>query len=400
MDQRRSRHRSSRGTSRGPLTGLLEAPPTPVAIDAGTRHIGIPLEATRALLEEAIDRRLLKTKSEGFRKRARPLARLWALGVVAVIAAAVVIAGAAVLFSKRPQRANEAISDDCPNPFVVLAWTPKANGPNYRWNVTRQTLLVRGLHVVSTDPGTDEVHLATYEYSSRRAGGGRIGHGTDVGPEKYALVATCHDGGTCNEVARTYRKYVRSAGPPELWCGKPDSIGDSPVGTFDWNPDRPRNVPAPDDVQGLCARINACRIATDPNVGGDPFRECQAAPGNFKTACAVRWPCSSVLACLDASGSASESHVPSAPPPPIALATCEQLAHEQRWSEAEGTCKAVVEDPEVEPRQRATAKYLLGRMAERADNRAAAEWYALSLGCSSHFAWEKPNEIDRLDRPT
>jgi hypothetical protein len=94
-----------------------------------------------------------------------------------------------------------------------------------------------------------------------------------------------------------YKAIVRSS-MPQLTCGKVNGIGASPIGTFAWSPDSKQNLPASGDTVALCARIDACQIATDRNTPGDPFLECQKAPGKFKTACGARYLCAEVMACL------------------------------------------------------------------------------------------------------
>jgi hypothetical protein len=58
-------------------------------------------------------------------------------------------------------------------------------------------------------------------------------------------------------------------------------------------------MPDPMDMRALCARINACMIAMDRSVEGDPFLECQRAPQTFKTHCAMHDPCEEVLKCTE-----------------------------------------------------------------------------------------------------
>jgi hypothetical protein len=77
-----------------------------------------------------------------------------------------------------------------------------------------------------------------------------------------------------------------------------NGLSASPVGpAFGWSPDGRKNLPSTSDKVAACARLNACMIATDRSTPGDPFLECQKAPGKFKTECADRYPCAEVLAC-------------------------------------------------------------------------------------------------------
>lgn len=178
----------------------------------------------------------------------------------------------------------KAIPDNCATPAALLATAPGSVGDNYAWNISRQALLAnQQFRVTSGDPAAPgEVKLATYKYNDNA----------------YALVATCKDGGTCNNLAAMYKAIVRSS-HPQVVCGKVNGISSSPVGSgFGWSADAKQNLPNTSDKVAACARLNACQIATDRSTPGDPFLECQKAPGKFKTECADRYPCSEVLACM------------------------------------------------------------------------------------------------------
>lgn len=184
-----------------------------------------------------------------------------------------------------PRALIKTISDDCATPWVILTTTSEANGSSYTWPVTRQAFRAnRQFRIVAGDPiAPQQVHLAPYKYHP---------------PVAYALVATCSDGATCNDVAAMYRAIVRSGAAPQLKCGKPETIDDSPIGVFQWSTDDRENLPSASDEPALCARINACQIAVDRNVEGDPFLECRRDSGRFKLSCATRDPCIEVLDCL------------------------------------------------------------------------------------------------------
>jgi hypothetical protein len=176
------------------------------------------------------------------------------------------------------------LPDDCATPWVILTTTGEASGDSYAWPVTQQVFRAnRQFRIVPGEPlAPQQVHLAPYKYL----------------PTGYALAARCADGATCNDVAAMYRAIVRSGVPPQLTCRKPDTIADAPVGIFQWSTDDKENLPAASDKVGLCARINACAIAVDRTVEGDPFVECQREPRRYKLACATRDPCVQVLDCL------------------------------------------------------------------------------------------------------
>jgi hypothetical protein len=179
--------------------------------------------------------------------------------------------------------AIKSIPDNCSTPWVVLATAPKSVGESYPWNISRQALLAnQQFKVVSGPPSAPgQIALATHSYND----------------SAYALVATCKDGGTCNQVAAMYKTIVRSS-HPQIACGKIQGVSSSPVGPpFNWGAEPKANLPAEGDAVALCARLNACMIATDRATPGDPFVECQKAPHKFKTKCATRYPCAEVLAC-------------------------------------------------------------------------------------------------------
>ena len=179
--------------------------------------------------------------------------------------------------------AIKTIPDNCASPSVILATAPMSVGANYPWSVTRQALLAnQQFRVVGAAPSTmGEVHLATHA----------------MGASAYALVATCHDGKTCNELGAMYKAIVRTSSP-QLYCGKVPSLGGEPVGQFSWAATPQENLPAATDKVASCARLDACMIATDRSTPGDPFVECQKAPHKFRTECAAKYPCAEVMACL------------------------------------------------------------------------------------------------------
>jgi hypothetical protein len=177
----------------------------------------------------------------------------------------------------------------CASPWVILDTTFKRNGPAFQWPVARQFFAVFGnFSVVEGEPGVEEVQLAPYEYfadESKSAGA-------------YALVARCYDQNTC---AKLTDKYVEVVGSPvKLSCGKPNVLGDAPVGKFAWSANRQENLPAADDYTALCARLNACEFAEYRSVPGNPFRECQRDHTKFKTHCATMDSCKKVIGCVRA----------------------------------------------------------------------------------------------------
>jgi hypothetical protein len=105
---------------------------------------------------------------------------------------------------------------------------------------------------------------------------------------------------TCNQLAAMHKAIVRTSNP-QVFCGKIPGIDkDSPLFSPTLvNPTSPKDsLPAEKDIVGLCARLSACMIATDRAAPGNPGMECQKAPSKFKTACARKYPCAEVMACV------------------------------------------------------------------------------------------------------
>jgi hypothetical protein len=184
----------------------------------------------------------------------------------------------------------------CATPAVILANAPASVGDSYGWPISRQAFLAnQQLKIVSQQPAAPgEVRLSSYHYNP---------FGTAV----YALVATCSDGGTCNQVAAMYKAVVRSS-KPQLVCGSPSGIagitGDAL--SFSWGADPKDNLPTTADREGQCARLSACALTYRSDTPGDPFLDCQSGKAHFDLGCASRYPCSDVLACApNVSGSAA-----------------------------------------------------------------------------------------------
>lgn len=178
--------------------------------------------------------------------------------------------------------AVKTIADNCSSARVLLATAPASVGNAYPWNISRQALLAnQQFKVVQGTPAVPgQIALATHT----------------VGASALALVASCADGGTCNQLAAMYKAIVRSS-HPQVICGKVPNLSATPVNSFAWAASPEGNLPARGDAVAACARLSACMIATDRSTPGDPFLECQRAPHKFKTACATRTPCAEVLAC-------------------------------------------------------------------------------------------------------
>jgi hypothetical protein len=187
----------------------------------------------------------------------------------------------------------QKIPDSCAEPFVVMATAPNSAGEDYAWTWTRQALLAnQQFKVVDAEPTapgqvTFQLHLASDKFNNA-----------------WVLVAKCKDGGTCNKLAAMYKAIVKGAVASPV-CGKlPMDL--SPA-TFKKPVLREEGfaqntLPDKSDVQGQCARLQACSVAMDPpaKAGKEEIGfECQKAPTKFKVDCAMKYPCSEVMKCLE-----------------------------------------------------------------------------------------------------
>jgi hypothetical protein len=178
------------------------------------------------------------------------------------------------------------LPETCKNPSVLFAAisVPAAEKGGYRWRYATQALLANPqFKIVDATPTAPmEVHFLS---------------GWSPATSSLALIGRCKDSATCHKLAAMYQAVVPTS-KPQLACGDP------PFGTFDQasaeNMTRASLAAAlPDgsDTISQCARLAACRIASEPGVKGDPALECQKAPAKFKLSCASRRSCSDVVAC-------------------------------------------------------------------------------------------------------
>jgi hypothetical protein len=184
-----------------------------------------------------------------------------------------------------PLTAVKTIADNCTKASVIMATSPKSTTPSDTpgWQWTRQAMLAnQQFKIVDGDPVAPmQVKFSVYD------------NGT-----YSALVAACHDGATCNQLAAMYKAVVRSS-TPQILCGPVPGMTGSPQRVDILAAGNPKaSVPEKSDIIGLCARLSACMIATDQSTPGNPGLECQKAPHTFKTSCATRYPCSEVMSCV------------------------------------------------------------------------------------------------------
>ncbi|HNS96826.1 MAG TPA: hypothetical protein PLJ27_06550 [Polyangiaceae bacterium] len=180
----------------------------------------------------------------------------------------------------------KTIPDHCSDAKAVLAViTHEAySKPGFEWKWVRQVMLANPQFTVvphaALMPGM--VTFQDYDYGTSNA---------------KALVAHCGHGGTCNQVAKAYKRIVRSS-KPTVYCGPVPGLG-KPVSAVPlWLDGGPKaNLPQSGDVISQCARLAACALVKDQTIPGDPGLECQRAPSRFALACASKASCAEVNAC-------------------------------------------------------------------------------------------------------
>ena len=181
--------------------------------------------------------------------------------------------------------AIKTISDTCSNAKVLMASAPKsatASPKDYSWQWTKQAMLA---------------NLQFKVVRGKPSGPGQVSFSVHEEETSLALVASCADGDTCNRLAAMYKAVVRSSAPTVV-CGNIPSLKGPATEIALIEGDPASNVPKKEDVVASCARLSACLIATDQSTPGNPGLECQKAPHTFKTACASRFPCAEVIACM------------------------------------------------------------------------------------------------------
>ncbi len=185
------------------------------------------------------------------------------------------------------------IPENCKEPYAIMATAPNKVGADYDWTWTRQAMLAnQQFKVVPGEPtGPWQVTFQVHHASAKHA-------------NAWVLVAKCNNGATCNYLAAMYKAVVPGAtaspvcGTAKLPMGLGPNTMKKPILLV--SGDAKANLPGAKDVKAMCARLQACTVATDPSKAKETKigLDCQKAPAKFKTACARRYPCAGVLACL------------------------------------------------------------------------------------------------------
>lgn len=181
----------------------------------------------------------------------------------------------------------KTISDTCDKAHVNLVTAPETVGVDYDWTFTRQAMLAnQQYHVVDGDPkAPGDVAFQVHQADAKMQ-------------NAYVLIARCVDGVTCNHLAAMYKAVVKSANP-QPFCGDiPAHLGakKKSVNLLAGGPEA--NLPADSDARAKCARVAACTIADKTDTKDDVGLACQKSPSSYKLACAKKYPCAEVLACM------------------------------------------------------------------------------------------------------
>lgn len=177
------------------------------------------------------------------------------------------------------------LDDSCGSPWVMLMTAPEKLGENYDWKYTTQALAANPeFHLVKTAPAQQwDVQIELHQLDASMS-------------SAYALVAKCHDGLTCNNLAAMYKAAVKSA-TPQLGCGATPSSFGAMIKVVDLVPGGAQNN-MPTEVIGKCARLGACSARENPTDTKDVAIECQKAPSSFNLECAMKPTCGEVAGCL------------------------------------------------------------------------------------------------------
>jgi hypothetical protein len=118
-----------------------------------------------------------------------------------------------------------------------------------------------------------------------------------VNASATGLLAYCHDGATCNELAAMYKTTVPSS-RPEVYCGKKWDQGSTPPAFRSRQSlEAQAKAKLEDEASSMCARIGICKKQQNPAREGDPGVDCQRKPSEAKYKCGQKATCEEVLKC-------------------------------------------------------------------------------------------------------
>ncbi len=175
------------------------------------------------------------------------------------------------------------LQEACDQGLIIVATTPRAT--KNRWTWIRQALLA------------NEQFESTSKWQTPPPG--KVAFGEFNTGVNRALVARC-DVPTCNHFTAMVKAVVPKS-RPQLYCDRIPSLESHkprPVELKSPGPARD-GLPTDDDIEGQCARLRACMIAVDRSTPSDWGEKCAKSPSEFELACARRYPCAKVVACLN-----------------------------------------------------------------------------------------------------
>ena len=223
-----------------------------------------------------------------------PIGPAQAAAASAVAAAAAAASAAQAAESAKPltQYSTEGLTqipDNCVDPRVVLTAVPKTHfdSEGFLWRFARQVALANPEfeYLFQKAPGQRKVFFKAAEHKPTKG---------------VALLAECNDAKTCMQFAAAYKTVVPTSRPEPI-CGKAPTIGEDVTGpmVLIFGDPLESSLPAKEDAVSKCVRLAACQAARDKKLEGDPAIDCQKKPSSFKLECAMKFPCSKVLACSE-----------------------------------------------------------------------------------------------------
>lgn len=179
-----------------------------------------------------------------------------------------------------------AVAENCRSASVMLAAVPTnvAQKDDFAWSFAIQALYAHSQFKLTPRARLSAKGQVAFEDVA-------------VNASATGLIAYCHDGATCSQLAAMYKATVPSS-KPEVYCGKTWEAGQPSNGlTNELSLRAIAKKKLEDGASSMCARIGVCTKHQDPGTEGDPGVECQRAPTKYKYQCAKKDTCESVIEC-------------------------------------------------------------------------------------------------------
>jgi len=210
-----------------------------------------------------------------------------AVAAASAAASAAQAAEAARPLTDYPTEGLTVLPDNCVDSKVVLTAVPKTHfeSEGFLWRFARQVALANPQfqYLFHKEPGPKKVVFKAVEHKPTKG---------------VALLAECNDAKTCMQFAAAYKTVVPTSRPEPI-CGKAPTLGEDIAGPMVLDFPLESSLPGKVDAVSKCVRLAACQAARDKKLAGDPAIDCQKKPSSFKLECAMKFPCSKVLACAE-----------------------------------------------------------------------------------------------------